>query len=435
MKQKRAGSKPYGLRARLGLSLVVSLVVCIALFFLLYSILIHVSNAYIEQPGFEEGRTARQFESLQEYINSNSISSHDLEKLKKWEDRRPVLLLELSAGEESIYSSFYDIPGYSIQYDENLDNSANETVLDLTDMKVKAVLYLDLTYQYYVMSVVLSAIISVALFILLFLKSTNNLIGYVRKLNEEVQILEGGSLEYEMSVEGNDEITDLAESMNRMKESFRIQMDSEQQLRRANRQMVSEMSHDIRTPLTALLLYIEILRGRKDLSENEIDEYLNKIEAKATHMKQLSDHLLDYTIDETALKQAGLRSMEDAFGETINDFTEDLRLQGFKVVSDLVWDGSRVLVNDEYVKRIFENIASNIIKYADPGENIILDVIGDENYCGFSVMNSCRSDYSSEDSKGIGLESIHTMTEHMNGICTVDQTGTAYIITVLFPKQ
>ena len=189
-------------------------------------------------------------------------------------------------------------------------------MLDLTDMKVKAVLYLDLTYQYYVMSVVLSAIISVALFILLFLKSTNNLIGYVRKLNEEVQILEGGSLEYEMSIEGNDEITDLAESMNRMKESFRIQMDSEQQLRRANRQMVSEMSHDIRTPLTALLLYIEILRGRKDLSEKEVDEYLNKIEAKATHMKQLSDHLLDYTIDETVQKQAGLQSMKEAFEET-----------------------------------------------------------------------------------------------------------------------
>ena len=117
-----------------------------------------------------------------------------------------------------------------------------------------------------------------------------------------MQILEGGNLEYEVSVEGNDELTDLANSMNRMRLSFQQQMENEQQLYLANRKLITEMSHDLRTPLTGIMLYLEILRSHRYTTEEELQDYLEKIAAKAHHMKVISDHLFEYSLEHTAEK-------------------------------------------------------------------------------------------------------------------------------------
>lgn len=71
----------------------------------------------------------------------------------------------------------------------------------MADMEVLTVLYSDFTYQYYVIGTSVSAIFALVLFILLFLHSSRRLIHYICRLNEEVQILEGGNLEYQVSVQ------------------------------------------------------------------------------------------------------------------------------------------------------------------------------------------------------------------------------------------
>ena len=435
MKRKNRAFKPYGLRAHFAISLVSSVLVCVLLFLVLYSVSDCFLTNYFEQSDFLNIHIQKQGENLQKYIKEKNISSKNLQQLEQWEYRQPLILLEVYSKERRIYSSFHDVSENSFQEERDNVNENHIVLIQLADMEAQAVLYSDFTYQYYIIGLALSAVFALLLFIFLFLRNSRKLIRYICRLNEEVQILEGGNLEYQVSVEGNDEITDLARSMNRMRESFQQQMESEQEVHRENRRLITEMSHDLRTPLTGILLYLEILRSHRYTSEEEIWDYLNKIDEKAHHMKQISDHLFSYSLTDVSEDKTMYRHMQDAFGRTIESFRDDLAAQGFSVVSDIEWCSGFVNVNDEYIRRIFENAASNIIKYGDPLEKVLISSAETKEYCGFSVINKCYCSGQKTESSGVGIESIRTMMRQMKGICTVEQTENSFELTLLFPRK
>ena len=433
MKLKRPVIKLYGLRARFTISLCVSALLCGLFFLVLYNAADHYLTNYFEQSEFMESHIQKQGDDLQKYIRENGISSRDLRKLKKWEYKQPLILLELYSGRECIYSSFYEIPDQEIRYVENAGKEDHTISVHLADTEAVAVLYSDFTYQYHVLGTAVSIILALVLFVLLFLHSSRKLIRYICRLNEEVQILEGGNLEYQVSVEGNDEITDLAKSMNRMKESFQQQIMTEQALYQANRKLVTEMSHDLRTPLTGMMLYLEILRSHRYKTEQELQDYLEKIDAKAQHMKQLSDHLFEYSLSASRESEDVPQQMRAAFSNAIEYFKDELSVHGFLLIGEVEWSSCYVNVKDEYVRRIFGNIASNILKYAEPETEIIINTISNERVCGFSVMNVCSASDRETESNGVGIESIYTMMRQMSGSCTVERTETAFKMTLLFP--
>lgn len=436
MKQKKPAFKLYGLRARFAISLVASALFCALVFLALYCLTNMFLANYFRQSGFTEVHIRRQGESLQDFISENGISSTNLDELKKWEYKQPLILLEIYSGEKCIYSSFYEGPEKKIfKYIADYKDEEHSVSIRLADTDASAVLYSDFTYQYYVIGTVVPAIFALVLFIFLFLLGSRKLIGYICRLNEEVQILEGGNLEYQVSVEGNDEITELAKSMNRMRESFQQQMETEQALHRANKQLITEMSHDLRTPLTGIMLYLEILRSRRYTNEEELQDYLEKIDAKAHHMKQLSDHLFEYSLESSKGNKLELKKMQGAFSDVLESVRDDLSERGFSLVLELNWPPCFIEVNDEYIRRIFENIASNAVKYAEPSAAIMISTIDMVTYCGLSVLNACALPSLHVKSNGIGIESIRSMMREMNGVCAVEQADTAFEISLLFPKQ
>lgn len=433
MKLKR-WHKPYGLRARFSINLFLSSVLCVVLFFCLYHITYAALTDHFDRSELSDLYIEKQGESLQDYVDKHHITRDSLSLLHRWEKRQPVILLELYSGDECIYSSLYETPtaSHPVIADDGMDHSVS---LTLGTEAVTAVLYSDFTYQYYLFGTALDIAIVLILFVLLFLQSNRKLIHYVCKLNDEVQILEGGNLEYEVSVQGNDEITDLARSMNRMRESLQSQIETDQNLHAAQRQLVTEMSHDLRTPLTGILLYLEILRSHRYKTEAELQAYLEKIDAKAHHMKLLSDHLFEYTLDGTPPRQEEPTGMEQTFSEVIVNFCDDLNDRGFSAATDLTWEPCFVQVRREYLDRIFENLLSNITKYATPAAEVRVETIATETHCGLVILNTRSAEPSPADTNGIGLESIHSMMQQMKGIFTAEQTESVFEVTLLFPKQ
>lgn len=435
--------RPYGLRARFAITLVLCALLCGLVFFGLYTASDYYLTERFDTPEYLDSQLQRQAESLQKFVEENGISSKDLTGLKSWENRQPTVLLELYADGQCIYSSAdkmdkhggrRDEPPALDEREDRLRDDERAVLIHLTDRDVQARIFTDEPYYYYVIATAACALIAVVLFILLLQLGTRRLIRYICRLNEEVQIIEGGNLEYEVSVEGNDELTDLAKSMNRMSASFRQQLASENALHRANKRLVTQMSHDLRTPLTGIMLYLEILRSHRYQSEEELQEYLDKIDAKARHMKQLSDHLFTYTLENTQ-ERNGLQTMEEAFSATVAAFADELRERGFRVSSNVTWSPCFVQVNGEYLQRIHENVISNIEKYAEPSAEVVLSSIDSAEVCGFSMMNSRVNTEKPPESSGVGLESIRSMMQQMGGQCTVEQTETAFELTLLFPKQ
>lgn len=132
-------------------------------------------------------------------------------------------------------------------------------------------------------------------------------IEYILKLRDEVEILEGGSLDYEITIEGSDELASLAGGLDSMRASLLRLMEQETQLVKENQKIITEMSHDLRTPITSIMLYTEILKTGKYQDGAQLTEYLGKIDRKARRMKQLTDRLFAYSLtsggEEAALEK------------------------------------------------------------------------------------------------------------------------------------
>ena len=162
---------------------------------------------------------------------------------------------------------------------------------------------------------------------------------YILQLSKEIQILEGGSLEYAITVKGKDELSKLAEGIENMRKSFQRMIHKETEIVRENQKIVTEMSHDLRTPITSIMLYTEILKKGKYENEAQLLEYLKKIDQKARRMKQLSEHLFEYSLlsgeDEVKLEEPD--NFETLLYDLFSETCSYLEQRGFQTIFQVRW--------------------------------------------------------------------------------------------------
>ncbi len=160
---------------------------------------------------------------------------------------------------------------------------------------------------------------------------------YIVQLSEEIQAMEGGDLDHPITVQGSDELTTLASSLDSMRLTLRQQHEDEAAAAAKVKNLITEMSHDLRTPLTTLLLYTEILRHRKYETTAQAEDYLAKIDTKARQLKQLSDNLFEYALvtrDTVAVLDPPAR-FSQIFEEPLTEMVGELQERGFACALEL----------------------------------------------------------------------------------------------------
>lgn len=99
---------------------------------------------------------------------------------------------------------------------------------------------------------------------------------YILQLKDEIEILEGGSLDYPITIKGKDELAALAKGLDNMRKSFAGLIDQEGKMVQENQRIITEMSHDLRTPVTSIILYTEILKREPIKTRNSRENILKR---------------------------------------------------------------------------------------------------------------------------------------------------------------
>ena len=182
---------------------------------------------------------------------------------------------------------------------------------------------------------------------------------YIVQLSEEIQAMEGGDLDHPITVQGSDELTTLASSLDSMRLTLRQQHEDEAAAAAKVKNLITEMSHDLRTPLTTLLLYTEILRHHKYETEAQQDEYLAKIDGKARQIKQLSDNLFEYALvtRDTVVQLDAPARFSQIFEEPLAEMVEMLQQRGFACALELGSEDVLLTVRAQYIRRILDNLS------------------------------------------------------------------------------
>ena len=383
-------------------------------------------------------------QDLQDYIDETKAASNDSEKLTEWVRKQKIVSIQVYKDEILTYDSNY--PDAAVE-DAEAEGAYYEWeyyyTAEFADGTADVFLYGFFSYPLYSYAMTAEILLAVILLVAIVILGIRRPVKYIGRLKDECEILGNGNLDYQVTVQGRDELALLAQGLDNMRMALRESNEKEAELTAANRRMITEMSHDLRTPLTSLLIYTEILGKKAAKDPRQAMEYVRKIEKKARQIKRLSDNIFEYALitEETKAELGEPQTLRELFYDPLSEMTAYLGERGYTVeLRPDTGSGSerrQIRVNEEYINRIMDNIVSNIEKYADKSMPVRIETIYTEEYGGLAFRNgiSCSTEdrRKTEGSTNIGLHNVEKMMKNMDGYCRVKQTENIFEITLIFP--
>lgn len=396
-----------------------------------------IVTQYWRRSGYAQRENKKKMDQFQEYISDNEIAGTDTERITEWVKEHYPVSLQIYRDNIVIYDSSY--PYYENLWKESIEAQyydwGSYYPVQFQDGEAVAAFYGFHIFQMYNAAAAAELIVSFVIFLGIVLLGIRSTMKYIRRLSSEIEILEGGDLDYEITVRGTDELAVLAQGIEDMRKSFLEQTRQEARLVRVNRQMVTGMSHDLRTPLTSIMLYVEIMKKTGGKDEEKLRECMERIERQVSKMKQLADNLFEYSLisSKEEVEMEPPEQFDIVFYDLMSETCAILEQRGFETRIHGRKVSGRVSVHMDYVMRIFDNITSNIVKYADRNAPVEISCIQEKEAQGFTFKNRKKEMRGTEESNKIGIQNIRTMMVKMNGWCRVEETEEEFSITVLFP--
>ncbi len=414
-----------------------------------------LSNRYIENYyTTEAAKTDREIaylRDLQNYVTGNGISSDDTEKITDWANENKYVYFLIYKDNEIFFSSdmIPDISdtktddigedtdadtdgqaassgskptakddslgsGITISYPsrEELKKYAEENGLFELEMKDGSLLVAvaEFTeYLYYDIANIASLMLAVLVLTLVLVIYLRRIISRVKQLDRNVMEVARGDINRPVTSHGYDEIARLSANVESMRSAIITSMEAELDARQANTELITAMSHDIRTPLTVLLGYLEMMKNEAE--DEKMRTYAAVSERTAMRLKDLSDDMFNYFLAFGSTKESfNIEEYNAAtlFEQMLSEPMILLGEQGYELdykfdTGNMPSDGI-VMTDAPKLMRIVDNIFSNLSKYADRSAPVLVSAVADPERFTLEVKNRVRKDKEKAESNGIGLK-------------------------------
>lgn len=235
----------------------------------------------------------------------------------------------------------------------------------------------------------LALILSFLMFIILFIIITNSKMKYVDEIGIGLKNIAGGNLNYRIRECGNDEIRKIAANINYMAEEISKKILAERNAEKTKADLITNVSHDLRTPLTSIMGYIGLVKDGRYDSEETKNEYLNIAFNKSEKLKVLIEDLFEYT----KLNNDGIKinrtevNINEFLFQLIEELMPIFEENNLKIIKSSSRDKIHVDLDPDKMLRVFENLFTNAIKYSyKPGE-ISVSIYESEGYANIVIRN------------------------------------------------
>ncbi|MBQ9990160.1 MAG: sensor histidine kinase [Lachnospiraceae bacterium] len=268
---------------------------------------------------------------------------------------------------------------------------------------------------------------SMVTFIVLFLFLVGEKLAYINQITLGIEALRMHRMDYQIQLQGNNELTELAERINFLSRTEKEFQEKEATLQKEREELIRALSHDIRTPLTSLISYTEFIQRKNSLERQEIEEYISMVHKKAGQIKELTNLLLEEGIQKQTEVIDGRLLLAQLMDEWEMELEED-----FTCHTDLKecpnFSGR---FDIQQFRRIFDNLASNIRKYADSNKEVSLRIFKEDKRLVILQQNRCRKNVENVESSKIGIDSIRRIAKGYGGNIEVTHDETEFSIKII----
>ncbi len=224
-----------------------------------------------------------------------------------------------------------------------------------------------------------------------------------------------------------------AENLNRINASVQTAVEKQLKSERLKTELITNVSHDIKTPLTSIVNYVDLLK-KQDVQDETVKEYIEVLDRQSTRLKKLIEDLLEASKASTGNINVNLAPLDsvELVKQVAGEYVDRLRDKGLELVVNLPQREVPVLADGQLLWRVFDNLLSNAQKYSQPGTRVYLDlqeakgqvVVTFRNISAYSLNISgdelmerfVRGDSSRHtEGSGLGLSIARSLIELMNG--------------------
>lgn len=357
-------------------------------------------------------------QSLQDYVQEEQVTEDNINQLVNWVRKQKNVYVTFYRDIDELLGPFMANSGdepYEVDTEyESMYYTVN--LYDGTPIKVQLEVYLDMNYMYW--ADVAMYVTGGIVFLLLLLLMIHHKIRYINRLESELKILGGGNLEYSITIKGNDEITSLAEGITALKNGFLEEQQMKAEAEKANMELVTAMSHDLRTPLTSLIGYLELLNMHRYENEEQLQKYLEYCRKKAFQIKKVSDRLFEYFLvygKEEKELQLQTIPCEEMAEDLCNGQFFDWQDRGGTIDCQIGELLGSVQVDSEYMQRVMDNLLSNLKKYGDPAYPLQIQIDEHQDMLHILLKNHVLEQKNQIESTQIGLKTCRRIIENHGG--------------------
>lgn len=302
-------------------------------------------------------------------------------------------------------------------------------------------------------SVLLFVLLGILIFSLIFLLLQRKMARDIETIAHAVKQISEGDLSTRLELEGEGEFTDIAENLNRMEEDIQELIDKERTSEQSKTDLITNVAHDLRTPLTSILGYLELLRKNQKLSPEMQQKYLDIAYNKSVRLQKLIEELFGFTklsygkINMNVTKVDIVELLAQLLEESYPNFQKNGLSYDF--VSNRK---SQIIEADgDLLARLFDNLIGNAIKYGKEGKRVRVSLRADREIVTIKIVNygyvipenelplifdrfyrtdHSRTNASGPGGTGLGLAIVKNITDMHHGTVSVssDLSGTVFTV-------
>jgi len=238
-----------------------------------------------------------------------------------------------------------------------------------------------------------STIIMLSLCMLLFFIITHHRMKYINEICHGIKIIANENLNFKIHKKGHDELSEICKNINFMADKISKKIENEKKIEASKNLLITNVAHDIRSPLTSIIGFLQIIKNSEYKSQEEMRRFIGICLTKAETMKKLTDNLFMFTkLNDSSVKlHLSTICLNELIYQLIDEFEIAFENSKLKIIDNICTESIMVTVDINLFVRALNNLMYNALKYSFKPSNVHVSLIQHDKKVVISTSNRCKN--------------------------------------------